>query len=240
MARPRYPRSDGALPPPLPPETRTVGQVVAESVRFYGDRFWRTLALGVAPALAGIGLAAMPDRAELVWVLTFGALALTTSYVAAALLVTGTAPERRPVAIAVAIGLVVFLPVPFLYSLFFLPAIAWLALVGLSVPAAAVERLGARRAVARGIQLARADFVHTLGSLATLAIVAFLTSYVIFFVVREQGEAALAAAAFAALLVVSPLLFVGAAFVYVDQRARAAVRDAGADIAPAESSGARG
>ena len=35
------------LPPPLPPETRTVGQLVAESIRFYGEHFWPVLALGL-------------------------------------------------------------------------------------------------------------------------------------------------------------------------------------------------
>ena len=37
MARPRYPKSTGPLPPPLPPATRTVGQLVAEIVKLYGD-----------------------------------------------------------------------------------------------------------------------------------------------------------------------------------------------------------
>src|SRR2546423_1896135 len=42
----RAPRTLGKLPPPLPPETRTVGQLVAESIRLYGRRFWQTLARG--------------------------------------------------------------------------------------------------------------------------------------------------------------------------------------------------
>src|SRR5204862_314342 len=46
MARPRYPKHEGPLPPPLPHETRTVGQLVAETVRLYGERFWHVLALG--------------------------------------------------------------------------------------------------------------------------------------------------------------------------------------------------
>ena len=28
------------LPPPLPPETRTVGQLVAETLKLYGRHFW--------------------------------------------------------------------------------------------------------------------------------------------------------------------------------------------------------
>ena len=35
------------LPPPLPPKERTVGQVVAESIRLYGHRFWPSLVLGL-------------------------------------------------------------------------------------------------------------------------------------------------------------------------------------------------
>ena len=36
------------LPPPLPPETRTVGQLVAETLKLYGDHLWTSLALGVS------------------------------------------------------------------------------------------------------------------------------------------------------------------------------------------------
>src|SRR4029077_909246 len=35
------------LPPPLPPAERTVGQLIAETIRLYGDNFWRALPLGV-------------------------------------------------------------------------------------------------------------------------------------------------------------------------------------------------
>src|SRR4029079_18037358 len=34
----RVSKSD--LPPPLPPETRTVGQLVAETLKLYGDNLW--------------------------------------------------------------------------------------------------------------------------------------------------------------------------------------------------------
>ena len=40
------------LPPPLPPETRTVGQLVAETIRAYGNSFWRVLPLGLPLAIA--------------------------------------------------------------------------------------------------------------------------------------------------------------------------------------------
>ena len=41
------------LPPPLPPENRTVGQLVAETLKLYGNHFWVALALGAGPAVVG-------------------------------------------------------------------------------------------------------------------------------------------------------------------------------------------
>src|SRR5205814_1914712 len=82
---------------------------------------------------------------------------------------------------------------PFLYGLFVLPAVAWLALVGLAVPAAFIERLGYRAAIRRGFELARADYIHAAGSLATLVIVAFLTSTVLFFLLRGASQVGRAA-----------------------------------------------
>jgi uncharacterized membrane protein len=69
--------------------------------------------------------------------------------------------------------------------------------------------------------LARADCVHELGSLITLAIVVFLTQAVLAFVLRGFGDAAVWVAYFLASIVVSPLLFIGTALLYVDQAARA-------------------
>ena len=66
----------------------------------------------------------------------------------------------------------------------------------------------------------RADFVHALGTLATLAIVVFLTQTVLVFLLRGAGGAALSTALFLANVIVSPLLFVGAALLYLDQAAR--------------------
>jgi len=40
-----------------------VGQLVAEAVRFYGSRFWPSLALGVPPAILAVALAPL-DRIE--------------------------------------------------------------------------------------------------------------------------------------------------------------------------------
>ena len=71
---------------------------------------------------------------------------------------------------------------------------------------------------------ARVDFVHALGSLATLAIVAFLTQTVLFFLLRGSGNATLRTASFLADLVIAPVIFLGFALLYVDQAARSVAR----------------
>ena len=63
-----------------------------------------------------------------------------------------------------------------------------------------------------------------IGSLITLAIVVLLTQAVLAFILRGFGDAAVWTAYFLASVVVSPLLFVGAALLYVDQAARAEVQ----------------
>jgi len=211
-------RSNRELPPPLPPETRTVGQLVAETVRFYGNRFWPSLALGIPPAILVVAAAPLTRIERLVLVVTAGSLLVTASYVAACALVAGRRPGSLPLAFV--IGVLVFAPVPVLATAFILPGLAWLALFGLAVPAVLLEERGFRDAFRRGIELARADYVHALGSLATLVIVVFLCQGVLFFLLRGTGEAAIAVAGFLASLVISPVLFLGSALLYADQAAR--------------------
>src|SRR5881275_743412 len=211
------------LPPPLPPETRTVGQLVAEAIRLYGARFWPSLALGIGPALLGIAAAELDGPARDVVVLGAGPLVLAASYAGAVALVRPIG-RGRYVAVALAAGYLAFLPVCvsrlWIFPGIYLVALAWLALVGLAVPAALVERRGYADSLRRGIQLARADYVHALGSLATLAITIFLTGLVIFFALREGSGQALRIAAVLALLVLAPVFVLGAAVLYVDQAAR--------------------
>jgi hypothetical protein len=121
------------------------------------------------------------------------------------------------------VGWVIFAPVPFLVIAFVLPGVAWLAAVGLVVPALVVEEIPPRAALARAWRLARADYLHAFGSLLTLGVVVFLTQAVLAFVLRGFGGAAVSTAFVLASVVVSPLLFVGAALLYVDQSARTEV-----------------
>jgi hypothetical protein len=203
-------------PVALPPAERTVGQLVAESIRFYGDNFRRCLVVGVAPAALAVLTAHVSRTVGIVLAPTLYGAALSASYAYACRIVLGAPWSLR----AWFVGWAVFAPVPFLVLLFILPALAWLAAVGLVVPVLLVEQPAVRAALARAWQLARADFVHALGTLATLAIVVFLTQTVLLFLLRGAAAAALDTALFLANAVISPLLFVGAALLYLDQVAR--------------------
>jgi hypothetical protein len=198
-----------------------VGQLVAVAIRFYGTRFWPSLTIGVPPAILVVAGAPLPQRYRLLLVLTVGTLLITASYVRACALVLG---ERRgSLSAAFAAGVLVFAPVPVLTAVSFLlvlPALAWLALFGLVVPVLLVGGAGFRAAIRRAVELARADYIHALGGLATLVIVVFLSQAVLFFLLRGAGEAAVAVAGFLANLVISPLLFLGSALLYYDQAAR--------------------
>ena len=90
----------------------------------------------------------------------------------------------------------------------------------LVVPVLVTENVSLRAALPRAWQLARADFVHALGSMFTLAVVVLLSQSVLVFVLRGFGNSAGSVALFLASVVLSPLLFVGAALLYVDQAAR--------------------
>jgi hypothetical protein len=207
-------------PVALPPAERTIGQLVAETIRFYGDHFWGCLALGLAPAaLAVIGANVSRWTALALSPTLFGAL-LSATFVGACILVLERRPSRRRLVLAWLVGWLVFAPVPFLVLAFVLPGLAWLAALGLVVPVLVVEDVSSRAAIVRAWRLARADFLHALGALATLAIVVFLTQAVLAFILRGFGGAAVSTAFFLASIVVSPILFVGAALLYVDQVAR--------------------
>jgi len=207
------------LPPPLPPAERTVGQLVAESMRLYGRRFWPSLVLGLPIAVVTIVSARHSLAAQMV-VLWIATPFLTAAYVRAVSIASPEPLGRDAVLRAYLVGLVVFLPVPVLVRTYVLPALAWLALFGLAVPAAAYEGLRFRDALMRGRRLATADYVHALGSLCALAIVYFVTRFMLQLLLHGQADAAEYVAAFIADLIVSPLLFLGPALLYFDQAAR--------------------
>ena len=204
-----------ARPAALPPRERTVGQLIAESIRFYGDGFWRVLPLGLVVAAADQASVGQPlvVQALIFWLATPFFVA---GYVWACHLVLKAAVTRT----AVLVALVIWLPFPALRAFYVLPAVAWLAFIGMAVPAAMVEHLSFRDALRRGRQLGLADYVHALGSLAALVIVVGIADAALTGLLHTQSDTSARVALGLADTVLSPLLFLGGALLYVDQAAR--------------------
>jgi hypothetical protein len=204
------------LPPPLPPETRTVGQLIAETIRAYGTGFWRLLPLGLPLAVADqLSIRQhIPVQMAVYW-------ALTPLFVGGYVWACRVVLSAPPTVTVVGVAALVWLPFPALRAAFVLPALAWLAFIGLAVPAAMVERLRFRDALVRGRRLGIADYVHALGSLAALVVVVGVAANTLSALLHSQGDNGQRVAVFLSDLVLSPLLFVGGALLYVDQAARA-------------------
>ena len=154
-------------------------------------------------------------------VIVLGALLLTASYIAGVVLVTGAKPTGRAVLVAYGVGVLVYLPVPLLAQLLVLPAVAYLGLLrldgagdrrrGLRVPGL-VPAFAAARAVGlrpRGRRAGHArDPVRRRPADAAL-----LPPH------RRRGRRAPRRSLLAD-LVLSPMLFVGSAILYIDLAAR--------------------
>ncbi len=226
MARPRYPKSSGPLPPPLVPATRTVGQLVAETLTLYGSRFFVALPLGLVVAVAdqaSLGL----DVAGAIAVLLIASPFLSAAYAAAAALAVGKRPSARTWAVAIGAGTLVFVPAAFLFPWFAIAAIVVLALFGNAVPAAVIEELGLlaafrrsldgrpRRSRARSRRPGNAR-PHVRAEQARDGISA-----------PPEADNTLRVAIFLADTVLGPILFLGGALLFVDLAARVGTTRAG-------------
>jgi hypothetical protein len=217
MARGAKPKT--VLPAPLPPERRTVGQLVAESIRLYGAHFFRALPLGVLIALIN-QLAVGVGREETALVLVLAAPVFSGAFAYATRLVTPVEAPVRSWVVAVGVGSLVFVPAALLFPWFAIAAVLWLALIGLAVPAAMLEGTSFVGSLRRGLELGRADYVHAAGSLATLVILFFLTRLGLALLLESQADNTVRTAIFLADTALAPLLFLGGALLYVDQEAR--------------------
>lgn len=204
------------LPAPLPPEARTVGQVIAESVRAYGQHFWRAVPLGLPLLLADQVSAG--HRSAGVQLLVFWAA--TPLFAAAYVWACTIMLDCRPTWTAFLLAVAIWLPFVVLRAIYVLPGVAWLAFIGLAVPAAMVERLDYRAALRRGRQLGRADYGHALGSLAALVVVVGVSEEVLSVLLHSQSGNAYRTALGISDVVLTPLLYLGGALLYLDQAAR--------------------
>jgi len=192
---------------------------VAQAIELYQRNFFRALVLGVPIAVVDqlvADLSYAGRAAALVAASPFFSLA----YAGACAIRQDERPPLRVWISAVALGVVTFLPAALCFSWFALLAVLWLGLAGHAVPVEMEERLQQVADLRRTFELGRADYVHAAGSFATLAILFALTRLALGLLLSSQADATVRVAIFLADLVLSPLLFLGAAIVYVDQVAR--------------------
>jgi hypothetical protein len=211
-AKPKRRRRTHQLPPPLPPGRRTIGQLVAETIRFYGRHFWRSLLLGLGPAVVTVAGYYTGFHPWLIAVVAGWVLLASASYVGACVLVAGTRPPRRTLLIAFLAACLSSLPI--------LAGFLWLAPIGLVVPVIVNEGLPLGKAFRRGFDLAKADYLHALGSLATLLLVVSLTQVLLTALLHGGSKQSVHISAFLASLLLQPIIFLGAAMLYEDQAAR--------------------
>jgi hypothetical protein len=207
------------------PAERTVGQLIADAIRLYGHRFWRSLGLGIPAAAFTVGASFLDGGPRIGYGIVVGPLALGASYVWAVMLATGgrSAPWRALLA-----GAVAFLPLAvsrvLVFTGVYFVALVWFALVGLAVPSVLVEGRALGDALRNGLRLARADFVHAFGTVAALVIVVIVSIFSLSLLLAGFGAQSVTISAVLAVVVMSPLFFLGSALLYLDQKARLAKR----------------
>lgn len=199
--------------------SRTVGQVVAQGIELYQRNFWRALLLGI-PVAAVDQLITNLSHVERGVALVAASPLFSLAYAGACALRQREKPPLGVWVYAVALGVLTFLPAALFFSWFAILSILWLGLAGHAVPVVMAERLPLGAALRRNVELGRADYVHAAGSFATLALLFGLTRLALGLLLSSQAEATVRVSIFLADLVLSPLLFLGAAIVYVDLAAR--------------------
>lgn len=193
--------------------------MVAEAIALYQGNFWRALTLGVPVAVADQLIVDRP-LGERIVLLAGASPAFSLAYAAACAIRQQEHPPWKVWATAVLVGVATFLPAAALFSWFAIAAVLWLGIAGHAVPAVMAERLGLAAALRRSVELGRADYIHAAGAFATLALLFGLTRLALGLVLSSQADATVRVSIFLADLVVSPLLYLGAAIVYVDLVAR--------------------
>lgn len=209
-----------------------LGEVLAETVRLYGERVWAAAGVGLFVALAFLLTAVAHPAVDIALL----APTLGVAYAASARLVSGdTFAEAwlqvgRRLPVVLVLALVVFVPFATVrYLLLLLLAAAWLALTGFSIPVAMLERdSGAAGwirdlgyALRRSLALARAEFVHAAGVVAALVLLYLLLGVLLTALLVGFADTGRIAAVMLVQLVFAPFFFFGLSVLYLEQKTRA-------------------
>jgi hypothetical protein len=197
-----------------------LGELLAETVRLYGERLWA--AAGIGAFLGGAVLVA-GILGELV--LVIAVIALGDPAGEAWAQVGVRAPVLAPLMIIVSLPFV--LGVVDALILFF--SVAWLAFVGLAIPVAMIERAPEGTswfgqigfALTRATDLARPEFLHVLGVSAALTVIYALFGPFLGLLLTGFADNGSLAAHVMANGVLGPFFFLGLSLLYFEQRSRA-------------------
>ncbi|HXV56417.1 MAG TPA: hypothetical protein VD704_00980 [Gaiellaceae bacterium] len=216
-----------------------LGELLAETIRVYGDRLRAALGLGAVIGGGYLLAGVVPAILEVLVV----SLAFTGTYAAAARIVSGDSfveawaqvGVRAPVLVVLTFVVAVPFALAATYLLFLVLAALWLALVGFSVPAAMLEREGAADgvfgriayALDRSLRLARAEYLHAAGVVAALIGVYLVVGILIGVALVGFADNGRLIAVALAQVVLAPLFFLGLSVLYYEQRARADVSSRG-------------
>ncbi len=210
-----------------------LSEVLAEAIRVYAERFWAAIGLGAVFGAVVLLAGFVPELVAI----PILAVAFTVAWAAATRLVAGDSFAEAWSQVAVrAPSLAVFtvtaslpfaLAVRQLFLIVF--AVAWLALMGFSIPVAVAERapegldfvhrLGF--GLQRSIRLARAEYFHAFGVMAALVLVYVFAAGLLVVLLIGFAENSGGAALTLVTIVLAPFFFLGFAVLYFDQRARA-------------------
>jgi hypothetical protein len=210
-----------------------LSEILAETIRLYGERAWSALALGALyTSVLVIGEIIHP-----VAYFALASVAFGLTFAAAARLAAGDsfgeAWSQVALRIPVLLVLSVAVALPFLIAstnlLLLLVGVAWLAGAGFAVPVAVLERdpeadSRFRRvgyALERAVALARVEYLHALGVAAALVLVNVLFGVILAGLLAGFADNSAVAARLLAQLVLTPFFFLGLSVLYFEQRTRA-------------------
>ena len=210
-----------------------LGEILAETVRLYGERFAAALGLGLP--IAGVFLVTLVTPALLNIALL--ALAFTATYAAAARVAAGDglfeawaqAGLRLPTLLVLSIVVAVpfALGVSQLYLL--IPSVAWLAFTGFSIPVAVLETDPSAKSwfdrlsftLYRSTSLVRVESLHVVGVIAAFVIVEIVLGIPLAAGLAGFGDNGREIAIALTQAILAPLFFLGLSVLYFEQNARA-------------------
>jgi hypothetical protein len=211
-----------------------LGELLAETVRLYGQRVWASAVLGLVFAGALLSAHLIGHAVALVVIVS---LAATACYAAATRIVLGDPAAEAWAQVAlrlpVLLVLTVIVSVPFVliivnvFILFF--SVAWFAFVGLSIPVAMAEQPPGGAAwfglvaysVTRASDLARKEYLHVLGVCAAFTVLFGILAPFLALLLTGFADNGSLSASLMASGVLAPFVFLGLSMLYFEQKARA-------------------